>query len=275
MEYTINKLAKLAGISTRTLRWYDECGLLKPHRINSNGYRIYGQSEIDRLQQILFYRELGVELSEIGHILAAKEFDGLVAMQKHYDALCAKQKQLSSLIANVEKSIKAMKGEINMSDHEKFEGFKQNLINDNEQKYGDEIRTKYGNDVVNRSNAKIKGMTKAQYAEVEALSQQLNETLKAAFEQGDPSSELAQKACELHKRWLCYYWDEYSKEAHMGVVQMYVDDERFAAYYDKIAPVSSFASQNQPSAAGHLSGTRCAVFLRDAVRVYCDEPKNV
>ena len=137
-----------------------------------------------------------------------------------------------------------------MSKNKKFEDFKQKLISDNEKRHGDEIRNKYGNDTINRSNAKIKGMTKEKYAEVEKLSQEVNETLKAAFEQGDPSSELAQKACELHKRWLCCFWTGYSKEAHIGVTQMYVDDPRFTEYYDKIAP-------------------GCAVFLCEAVKIFC------
>ncbi len=77
MKYTINKLAKLAGVSTRTLRYYDEIGLLRPARMSSNGYRVYGQKEVDRLQQILFYRELGVPLEEIKKILSSKEFDEL------------------------------------------------------------------------------------------------------------------------------------------------------------------------------------------------------
>jgi hypothetical protein len=136
-----------------------------------------------------------------------------------------------------------------MSDQEKFEDFKQGLIDENEANYGEEIRTKYGEDAAERSTAKVKGMTKEQYAEVEKLSQKFNETLKAAFEQGDPSSELAQKACELHKRWLCYFLDHYSKEVHLGVTQMYADDPRFTEYYDNIAP-------------------GCTVFLRDAVLIY-------
>jgi DNA-binding transcriptional MerR regulator len=250
MEYTINQLAKLADVSTRTLRYYDQCGLLPPKSIRSNGYRVYGQNEIDRLQQILFYRELGVELTEIGRILEAKSFDGQTALQNHLVALRKKRERLDLLIDNVEKSIKAMKGEIEMSNKEKFEGFKQKLIDDNERNYGDEIRKKYGNKAIDRANARVKGMTKEQYGEVEQLTQELNDTLKAAFQQGDPHSELAQKACELHKQWLCFYWDDYSKEAHMGVTQMYVDDPRFTAYYDKIAP-------------------GCAVFLRDAVRIFC------
>ena len=137
-----------------------------------------------------------------------------------------------------------------MSDKEKFEGFKQKLVKDNEQRYGREIRDKYGDEAIDLSNDKVKNMTKEQYESIEALSQELNETLKAALEQGDPAGELAQKACELHKAWLSCYWDTYSKEAHVGVVQMYVEDPRFTAYYDSIAP-------------------GCAVFLRDAVMRYC------
>ena len=250
MEYTVNKLAKLAGISTRTLRYYDEYGLLSPVRQSSNGYRIYGQKEVDRLQHILFYKELGVPLEEISKILSSQDFDGANALQDHLSALLAKRNQLDLLIANVEKTISTLKGETIMSDKEKFNGFTEKMVADNEKQYGQEIRAKYGDVAVDASNVKIKGMTQAQYAEVEALSAELNETLKTAFEQGDPTSELAQKTCELHKQWLCYFWDSYSKEAHIGVAQMYVDDPRFTAYYDKIAP-------------------GCAVFLRDAVLVFC------
>ncbi len=250
MEYTINKLAKLAGVSTRTLRYYDEFGLLSPARVSSNGYRIYGQKEVDQLQQILFYRELDVPLEEIRRILASADFDGLSALQSHLAALLARQKQLDLLIANVEKTIKGMKGEAIMSDQEKFEGFLKKLVDDNEEQYGEEIRAKYGEECVNRSNAKVLNMSREQYSELEKLRTELNETLRRAMKQGDPAGELAQKACELHKKWLCYYWDGYSKEAHIGVTKMYVDDPRFTAYYDKIEP-------------------GCAAFLRDAVAIYC------
>lgn len=252
MEYPVNKLSKMSGISARTLRYYDEIGLLKPKRVASSGYRIYSQNEVDRLQQILFYRELDFPLDKIQKIMSVPDFDREKAFQNHLAELNKKRERLDTLIKNVTKSITAMKGETIMNDNEKFEGFKQSLINENEQKYGEEIRKKYGNDAINRSNAKVKGMTKEQYAEVERLSQEVNDMLKTAFEQGDPSSELAQKACELHKNWLCYFWSSYSKEAHIGVAQMYVDDPRFTAYYDKIA-------------------LGCAVFLRDAVKIYCGE----
>ncbi|HCS72576.1 MAG TPA: MerR family transcriptional regulator [Clostridiales bacterium] len=250
MEYSINGLAKMAGVSTRTLRYYDEIGLLSPKRINNNGYRVYGQHEVDLLQQILFYRELGVSLDEIKTIIGSDNYDGVEALQGHLSALRAKKEQIELLINNVEKTIAASKGEITMSNKEKFEGFKQKLIDENEKKYGKETREKYGGDVVNASNAKMMGLTFEQYEEMQELSQQINNNLKKAFEQGDPSSELAQKVCAMHKEWLGYTWNFYTKEAHIGLAQIYVDDPRFKKYYDDIA-------------------VGCAEFLNEAIKVYC------
>lgn len=94
MEYTIQKLARLAGISTRTLRYYDEIDLLKPARINSSGYRLYGQKEVDRLQQIMFYRELGFPLETIKEIMANPLFDERKALQDHLKHLLEKESKL-------------------------------------------------------------------------------------------------------------------------------------------------------------------------------------
>jgi len=236
MEYTINKLAQMAGVSTRTLRYYDEYGLLAPHHINSSGYRIYGQAEVDRLQEILFYRELGMGLDDIKAILLAPDFERLTVLDEHLRALNVKRCQMDVLIENVKKSILHMKGEIKMSDKEKFEGLKQQMIDENEVKYGAEIREKYTDEVVDASHAKLKGMSHEAFNE--AFNPKLNDALQAALESGNPAGELAQKACELHKEWLCFFWPEgtYTKEMHLGLGKMYVADERFTAYYEKIAP---------------------------------------
>jgi DNA-binding transcriptional MerR regulator len=249
MEYTVQKLGSLAGVSTRTLRYYDEIGILKPARINSSGYRIYGQAEVDRLQQILFFREFGISLDRIKEILTAPSFDSAAALKEHREKLLEKKEQLELLIANVDKTIAVTEGRMNMSNKEKFEGFKKKMINENEKKYGKEIREKYGDDTVDKSNAKLQNMTQEQHDEVTALAEKLTQTLAEAFKTGDPAGEKAQTAADLHKQWLCYYWNEYSKEAHAGLAQMYVDDERFTAYYDKQQP-----------------GT--AEFLRDAIHIY-------
>ncbi len=249
MEYTVQKLAQLAGVSTRTLRYYDELGLLKPARISSSGYRIYGSAEVDRLQQILFYRELGVALETIAEIVSSPSFDGAKALREHRAQLLEKRTQLDHLIASIDKTIAFTEGRISMSDREKFEGFKQKLISDNEKKYGEEVRQRWGEETYKRSNAKVAKMTQEQYQEVSKLSEEVMETLRAAYKTGDPAGELAQKAADLHRQWLSFWWDGYNKEAHAGLAQMYVDDPRFTAYYDKEQP-----------------GT--AEFLRDAVRIY-------
>lgn len=252
MTYTISQLAALSGMTTRALRHYDKLGLLKPSRIKANGYRIYGAEEVDRLQHILLYRELGLPLKEIKGLLSAGAFDARATLESHLSALKARKVQLDALIANVEKTIQSQKGEISMTDQEKFEGLKAKMVQENEQRYGQEARAKYGDEAIDQANAKLAGMSQAQFARGEALTAQLNDTLKAAVLEGNPAGELAQKACALHKAWLLQYWPSYSKEAHMAIAQTYVDDPRFTAYYDKISP-----------------GT--AQFLRDALIIYCKD----
>ncbi|SEM95900.1 DNA-binding transcriptional regulator, MerR family [Mesobacillus persicus] len=249
MEYTIQSLASLAGVSTRTLRYYDEIGLLPPARINSSGYRIYGQAEVNQLQQILFYRELGVRLDKITELMTAPSFDVGKALEDHREKLIEKRDRLNLLIANVEKSLALTEGRTKMSDKEKFNGFKKKLIEDNEKVYGQEVRGKYGDEAVNQSNAKLLNMSQEDYEKVTKLEQDIRTALAESFLTGDPESELAQKAADLHKQWISYYWPQYSKEAHAGLAQMYVADERFTAYYDK-----------------EQVGT--AEFLRDAILIY-------
>ncbi|MEZ2734805.1 MerR family transcriptional regulator, partial [Aneurinibacillus aneurinilyticus] len=118
MEYTVQKLARLAGITSRTLRYYDEIGILKPARINSSGYRIYGQAEVDRLQQILFYRELDVDLESIKKIVNSPSFDDVKALKEHREKLLTKREQLNLLIANVDKTLAVREGRMTMSDKE-------------------------------------------------------------------------------------------------------------------------------------------------------------
>jgi len=253
MEYTVQKLARLAGVSTRTLRYYDEIGILKPARISSSGYRIYGPKEVDLLQQILFFRELGMDLGSIKKVVTDPSFDMTKALREHHVMLLAKREQLDLLIRNVEKTIASKEGRIEMTDCEKFEGFKQRLIDDNENKYGQEIRKKYGDDVVDKSNAYFKNMSKADFDRMNSLSEQILETLAEAMDTGDPASPSGQKAAELHKQWISLCWGHYDKESHANLARMYVDDERFTAYYD---------DRVQPGA---------AVFLRDAIMIYTEK----
>ncbi len=201
------------------------------------------------MQQILFYRELGVSLKNIKDIILSPSFDRVEALKQHHIRLLEKKKQLETLIINVEKSIAMSEGRVKMSDQEKFEGFKQKLIDENEEKYGKEVREKYGDEVVDKSNAHLKNMSKEDYERIQTLSVQIDEALTEAFKTGDPAGSMGQKVAELHKQWISLCWGHYNKEAHAGVAQMYVDDERFTLYYDK----------EQPGR---------AEFLRDAILIY-------
>jgi DNA-binding transcriptional MerR regulator len=240
----------MSGVTARTLRYYDEIGLLRPRRIASSGYRIYGQEEVDTLQQILFYRELGFALDDIKKLLQARDFDREQAFLRHLAQLYKQRERLDRLIDNVRKSVAVMKGETTMTDHEKFEGFKRTLIDKNEKEYGEEVRKIYGDAAIDEHNAHLMNLTKEQYDVSEQLKLRFEETLKAAFSVGDPAGELAQQACGLHRQWLCVYYPKYSKAYHRGLGEMYVADERFRSGYDKFGP-------------------GCTEFLRDAINVYC------
>jgi hypothetical protein len=137
-----------------------------------------------------------------------------------------------------------------MSNKEKFEAFKKDMVRENEEKYGKEAREKYGDKSVDESNAKMMNLSKEQYDAMQSLAADIKTGLENAVKQKlDPAKEEGQRIAKMHKDWLSCTWKEYSKQAHKGLAQMYVDDERFTAYYDT-----------------QVKG--CAAFLRDAVEEF-------
>jgi DNA-binding transcriptional MerR regulator len=233
MDYLISELAHMAGISTRTLRYYDKIGLLKPDGVNASGYRKYSGAQTDKLQQILFFCELGFELSEIKSCVNDPLFDKTQALYGHLEALKRKKIHIEKLIEAVNLTIQKEMGEITMQDDQKFEAFKQALVDKNEAEYGTEARDKYGDAAVNASNAKLMGMDSLQYGAFEKLGKTILEMLEAAVGGGcDPCGPQGEKIAQMHKEWLCHTWSDYSAQAHLGLVRMYVADERFKSYYD-------------------------------------------
>ncbi|MDD4850919.1 MAG: MerR family transcriptional regulator [Gemmiger sp.] len=237
-EYTVQALAKLSGVSSRTLRYYDGLGLLSPARLAENGYRLYGTAEVDRLQQILFYREMGVPLKTIAQLLDAPGYDRAAALRGHLKALQAEQARLAVLAQNLAATLHTLEGEQTMQDTEKFKGFKAQMLQQNEEKYGSELRQKYGEATVNATNAKVAGMSEQAWQKAEALRTTLEAELKALAPTADPAGEAAQALCALHRQWLCCYWADgmYTRQAHAALGQGYLADERFKAYYDAIVP---------------------------------------
>ena len=139
-----------------------------------------------------------------------------------------------------------------MADHEKFEGFKRQLIKDNEAAYGTEIREKYGDAEVDRSNAKMLGMGQEQYEAFKRLEQEILDKLEHALPEGEPAGDAGQEVADLHRQWLGFTWGSYDPKAHAGLAEMYVADERFAAYYER-------------------AGEGAAQYLRNAIIAYTDQ----
>jgi len=247
LERTVKQVAELAGISVRTLHHYDEIGLLSPAATTEAGYRLYSEKDLDLLQQILFFRELDVPLKTIKEVIHNPGFDRREALERHKKLLEEKRRRIDRMIDTIDKTIKHMKGEMEMTTEEKFEAFKENLIEENERQFGEEIRKKYGQERVEASNAKWRGMSREDYEAMTRLEGEVLDLLEKAVATGDPACDTARQLAAKHKEWLMFAWSDYSEEAHAGLADLYVADERFAAYYDK-----------------RVKGG--AAFLRDAIR---------
>ena len=190
MRYSIREVSELAGVSARTLRYYDEIGLLKPLEISETGYRYYGEQELTLLQQILFYRERGLELKQIQKIIYQRDFDVMRALQEHLLDLETKKKHMESLIFTVEQTIRSMKGECEMSDKEKFQAFRERIVRENEERHGAEIREKYGDDEMDSANRKMLNMTEEEFERFQNLGKEINVQLEEAVLTGEkPESE--------------------------------------------------------------------------------------
>ena len=232
--YSTGKLSEISGVSSRTLRYYDEIGLLKPSFINESGYRYYDDNEVALLQQILFYKERGLDLQTIKEIIYRKDFDLYSALEEHLVSLEEEKKKIDRMINSVKLSIKSLKGEYNMTDREKFESFKKNLVDENEKNYGKEIREKYGNDSVDESNRKMLNMSEEDYNMFKELEENILTLVeKCVKENLDLDSKEAKELANMHQKWIKMTWNKYSVEAHKSLAMMYIMDERFKEYYDR------------------------------------------
>lgn len=245
-SYTIGEIAAISGVSTRTLRFYEESGLLVPSR-SANGYRRYSTADVDRLQEILLLRHMGMAVQDIAQALSSTRDERKNALVRHLDSLKSERKRLDDLISTVERTIEHLEKGTPMSNKAKFEGMKQQLVSDNERTYGAEVRERWGDDAADDANRKMLNLSEEQFERFQELGREINETLEAAVRTGaDPAGEMGERACAMHKEWLGYTWNFYTPEAHQGLAEMYVADERFTAYYD-----------------GNVEG--CAAWLRDAI----------
>ena len=203
MKYSVGQLAKLSGVSTRTLRYYDQIGLLRPSQISEAGYREYGKDEVDKLQVILYYRSLDFKLADIKQIIDEPNFSVLTALVDQQKKLVAERNHLEKLLETIAKTIDSYQGDEIMNDEEKFAAFKADKIQQNETEFGDEVRTKYGADASNTANNKWEQMTSTQYQQMNQLEKSLIENLLELKQNPKPLTDaLAKEIYEQHKQWL-------------------------------------------------------------------------
>jgi MerR family transcriptional regulator, thiopeptide resistance regulator len=230
MAYTVKQLANLAGVSSRTLHYYDEIGMLKPAAYGEKGYRYYGEEAVLKLQQILFFRELDFSLEEIKEILSQPEFDRLQALEAHKQALQHRMKRLDHLVHTIDRTILYLKGKEEMKQKDLFEGFSE----EKQKEYAEEIRRKYGKDATNESDKNWASYSEDKKAAIMAESQMIYRDLAQAMDSKEsPQSPAVQLIVERWHQHLKYFYEP-SIERLKGLGQMYTEDPRFSATFNKI-----------------------------------------
>ncbi|GAB3511318.1 MerR family transcriptional regulator [Emticicia fontis] len=228
LNYSVQKMAKLAGVSVRTLHLYDQMGLLKPSIRTEAGYRLYGEKELLRLQQILFYKELDFPLKEIHSILDNPDFDLVEALLNHKESLQSRKDRINTLLETIDKTVNHLKtGTIMLKPEELYEG----LSKETADAYRTEASKKYGLEAVEHSEKALGKMTKEQF---EALKGELKNNANALFALKDEDATHAQvqNLIARHYEIIRIFWGtagagDKQAEAYKGLGQLYVSDERF------------------------------------------------
>ncbi len=229
-QFTVSQLGRLAGVSNRALRHYDHIGLLRPTWIGENGYRYYGEEELLRLQQILFYRELGFSLEQIKAVLDRPDFDLLRALRGHRAALTGEVARLQRLIHTVDKTIQHIRGEIEMSNLEFYAGFDE----EQQKKRSQQARERYGDEAMARTrdwNAYTPEQKNAILAEGHEITLGIAENMHKG-----PASPEVQVWVERWHQSINTHFYACSLEIFEALGHGYVDDPEFTEFYEKIKP---------------------------------------
>ena len=241
--FTVKQLSRMAGVTPRTLHYYDEIGLLRPESVAENGYRSYGEKSVLRLQQILLYRQLDLPLERIKTILEREDFDVLGALERHQEELYRRIGQLERLVGTVEDTILYLKGKKEMSKGQFFAGFSE----EEQAVYEKETAERFDPAIVQASNQKWKRYSAAEKERIGIEGDAVYADLVAAIPLGAASAQ-AQAAVERWRRHIEFFWSP-NEEQMIGLAEGYNSDPRFKERFDKIDP-------------------RLAQFVLEAVQIY-------
>ncbi|MER6435503.1 MULTISPECIES: MerR family transcriptional regulator [unclassified Streptomyces] len=240
MSYSVGQVAGFAGVTVRTLHHYDEIGLLVPGGRSHAGHRRYGDTDLDRLQQILFYRELGFPLDEVAALLDDPEADPRAHLRRQHDLLTARIGKLQKMAAAVEHAMEARTMGIDLTPEEKFEVFGDK----DPEAHAEEAERRWGGtEAYAESQRRAARYTKDDWKRMQAEVASWGERYDALMEAGEtPDGERAMDMAEEHRLHITRWFYACSYEMHRGLGEMYVADERFKEFYESM----------RPGLAGHL-----------------------
>ncbi|WP_328673015.1 MerR family transcriptional regulator [Streptomyces sp. NBC_00322] len=234
MSYSVGQVSAFAGVSVRTLHHYDEIGLLRPGGRSHAGHRRYEDADLDRLQQILFYRELGFPLDEVAALLDDPAADPREHLRRQHELLTGRIARLQQMAAAVEQAMEAKKMGINLTPEEKFEVFGDK---DPEQ-YAEEAERRWGGTAAHaESQRRSARYTKDDWLRFKEESADWNRRVVALMEAGAPADgEAAMDLAEEHRQQIVRWFYDCGYEIHTGLAELYVTDDRFTQTYEQIRP---------------------------------------
>ncbi|HMR01590.1 MAG TPA: MerR family transcriptional regulator [Candidatus Gracilibacteria bacterium] len=246
MAYTVRQLAKMAHVSVRTLHHYDDIGLLRPSFVGENGYRYYEQKELLQLQQILFFRELEFSLQDIAEIMSAPDFNLVEALMEQEKMLRLKRERLDQILITLSQTLTTMKKKKNVEDQSLYDGLSTKKL----EEYQEEAKLRWGKtDAWKQSQERLKNWSKDDMKRIQEEGKAILAKIADVMDKG-PRDEGVQKLVEEYLQHMNRFYD-CSKMMFRNLGTMYSEDERFAAYYEKIAP-------------------GLAAFMTEAIHMYCD-----
>ena len=249
MAWSIAEVARMSKVTARTLRHYDDVGLVKPAYVGSNGHRYYREPELLQLQQVLLLRELGLGLGAIAEVLAGDR-DQVAALRQHEQWLRSERERLAQLAETVSRTIRQLQGEEHMTAPELFEGFadrQAQLEEDLVAEHGDDVREHF-----RTARAATKDWTPQDYADAQRRGEEVEDNVLAVMRSGAaPGSPEALEVMAEHYRGVTQFWTP-NRESYAGLGRLYVDNPEFKARYDAKSP-------------------GLAEYLRDATAAYAEQ----
>ncbi|AUZ28151.1 MerR family transcriptional regulator [Bacillus subtilis] len=254
MKYQVKQVSEMAGVSIRTLHHYDDIQLLKPSAITDAGYRLYSDADLERLQQILFFKEIGFRLDEVKEMLDHPNFDRKAALQSQKDMLMKKKQRMEEMIQTIDRTLQSIEGGELMNKRDLFAGLSMKDIEEHQKAYADEVRKLYGREIAEETEKRASVYSSDDWRAIMTEFDSIYRRIAARIEHG-PGDVEVQAAVGAFRDHICQYHYDCTLDIFRGLGEVYITDERFT---DSI---------NQ-------YGEGLAAFLREAIIIYCDHQEK-